>query len=216
MKGTYFTLLGLNQNNKTQTPTIVCVKNLPENDCYIKHANEILYTRHEKISDIVQQKDNYNYKIGVSDFGKDAYEIYGAAIYLADKLNLKKCPQIIGCSAQVIPDYKGMTIQDELNQTYCILIKNSMPLWEKLETLAHEMRHAWQHQVDHNKFFANYNFNFTKDNLEEYYLQPAEVDAEAFSFLAMQDFAGEKAPYNRKSFASVNERINARIKNITY
>ena len=62
-------------------------------------------------------------------------------------------------------------------------------------TICHELRHLWQIKNDKEKYANNYHTAETM-NVEEYNLQPAEVDANAFASLFMQEMFGVKPLWN--------------------
>lgn len=55
-----------------------------------------------------------------------------------------------------------------------------------LFAIAHELRHAWQKQDDPEWFFANYKPSTELDN-ESYNLQFAEIDANAYAAIIMEN-----------------------------
>lgn len=55
------------------------------------------------------------------------------------------------------------------------------------KTMLHEMRHVYQHEYFPEKFFAAYNPNLP---FEQYFLQPAEADAEAYAYRVLQELCG--------------------------
>lgn len=56
-----------------------------------------------------------------------------------------------------------------------------------MEILAHEMRHVYQHEHDSVKLFKNYRTDLP---FEQYYLQPAELDAAAYAYCVLRDVCG--------------------------
>ena len=52
---------------------------------------------------------------------------------------------------------------------------------------AHELRHIWQMKVDQNGYFDSYKPVDLCASVEEYNLQPAEIDANAFAYVIMTD-----------------------------
>lgn len=59
---------------------------------------------------------------------------------------------------------------------------------DNLFAIAHELRHVWQIQNDRQLYFAEYKPIELCESVEAYNLQPAEIDANAFSGLVMIDF----------------------------
>ena len=54
-----------------------------------------------------------------------------------------------------------------------------------LFAVAHELRHKWQHITDDKRFFDDYKPRSMFDSADEYNLQLAEIDAQAFGVLVM-------------------------------
>jgi hypothetical protein len=91
-----------------------------------------------------------------------------------------------------------------------------MGLQETIEVLLHELRHAWQHEKHQNRFFDNYKFLSSGIDLKTYCMQPAEIDAEAFSFRMMQMYGLESYPVRRNKDEEVNKRIETRAKRMSF
>jgi hypothetical protein len=76
-----------------------------------------------------------------------------------------------------------------------------------IESLAHEMRHCWQHETDAKKYFENYHYaSYYGKNLESYYLQPAEVDACAYALRFINEITGNNFLAG-KNYSKVNYAI---------
>ena len=60
------------------------------------------------------------------------------------------------------------------------------PSPDYLFAIAHELRHVWQKQDDPEWFFANYKSSAELDN-ESYNLQFAEIDANAYAAIVMEN-----------------------------
>lgn len=56
-----------------------------------------------------------------------------------------------------------------------------------LFAIAHELRHIWQIRNDYDLYFSKYRPADQCASLEEYNLQAAELDANAFAWLVMED-----------------------------
>lgn len=54
-----------------------------------------------------------------------------------------------------------------------------------VKILLHELRHVWQHKY-HNDMFDGY-FSFKRENSEQYYMQKAEIDADAFAYWVLEE-----------------------------
>lgn len=76
--------------------------------------------------------------------------------------------------------------------------------------IAHELRHIWQIQNNKHLFFRTYKTIDKCSGVEEYNLQLAEIDANAFASLAMIDFFNFKPTFEGAP-ASVKIAINNRI-----
>lgn len=79
-----------------------------------------------------------------------------------------------------------------------IILKKKKPSLDLYFSVAHELRHLWQIKTNEEYYFANYK-PINETDLETYNLQPAEVDANAFGFIIMQDAFGVKPLYNELS-----------------
>ena len=75
--------------------------------------------------------------------------------------------------------------------------------------IAHELRHVWQLQNDEDFYFGNYKPRPELD-LESYNLQPAEIDANAFAGLVMEECFGIEILFNGMSDI-VKAKIYARM-----
>lgn len=60
---------------------------------------------------------------------------------------------------------------------------------------AHELRHIWQMRTDRVRFFGGYRTADRCRDIDEYNLQLAEVDANAFAGIVMVDFFGMKPQF---------------------
>lgn len=68
------------------------------------------------------------------------------------------------------------------------LKKYGKPNPDQLFSIAHELRHVWQIQNDEQLYFSTYKPIDLCPSVEEYNLQIAELDANAFAGLVMIDF----------------------------
>lgn len=74
--------------------------------------------------------------------------------------------------------------------------------------IAHELRHKWQMQTAKDRYFSDYLPRERFSSAEEYNLQPAELDANAFAGIIMEEF------FNLKPlFQGLSNKIKARIYN---
>ena len=81
--------------------------------------------------------------------------------------------------------------------------------------IAHEMRHIWQIRTDYDFYLKDYK---TSDMLpiEEYNLQIAEIDANAFAGIVLTDFFKLQPLYKGMSEAVISEIENQQLKIIDY
>lgn len=79
--------------------------------------------------------------------------------------------------------------------------------------VTHELRHVWQIRSGDETFFNGYKTVDMCDTLEEYNLQLAEVDANAFAGVVMVDLFGVKPLFNGLSDA-VRAKIYERMRDI--
>lgn len=119
----------------------------------------------------------------------DMYYFYSLACALSDTLKMR-CP-IIALQRTLPYDLSGVSCNEDkkAGKTLSIHIAQDENLEKMLKTLVHEMRHAWQHHKYPEKYFKNYRFiqEFDKENDLEYFLQPAEIDAEIYAWRVMKD-----------------------------
>lgn len=91
------------------------------------------------------------------------------------------------------------------------LKKYSKPNFDQLFSIAHELRHVWQITYYQEKYFYNYKTMDVLKSVEEYNLQPAEIDANAFAYIVMADFFGVKPLFQGLSDivkSQIMERVN--------
>lgn len=82
--------------------------------------------------------------------------------------------------------------------------------------IAHELRHIYQYQTDKQYYFSNYRQSDKCLSVEEYNLQIAEVDANAFASIIMTDFFSIKPLWNGlsdKVIRAIHERIKFLLTN---
>lgn len=77
-------------------------------------------------------------------------------------------------------------------------------------SIAHELRHIYQYHTDKEFYLSGYKPSNKCSSVEEYNLQIAEVDANAFASIVMTDFFSIKPQWNGLSNKVINE-INKRI-----
>ena len=88
--------------------------------------------------------------------------------------------------------------------------KKEKPDPDYMFTIAHEVRHAWQFKTNETFYFKNYKSSDRVENLEEYNMQIAEVDANAFAGIVMTDFfslAPQWQGFTEKNIKAIKARI---------
>lgn len=100
------------------------------------------------------------------------------------------------------------TMMAQVNQSGDIiyLTKQDKSNPDQLFSIAHELRHIWQIQNDKELYFSTYKPINLCTSVEEYNLQIAEVDANAFAGLVMIDFFRLKP-----LFEGVPDSVKAKI-----
>lgn len=93
------------------------------------------------------------------------------------------------------------------------LKKYDKPNPDQFFSIAHELRHIWQIQNDEELYFSTYKPIDLLPSVEEYNLQIAELDANAFAGLVMMDFFNLKPLFEGLS-DSVKAKIFERMKYI--
>ena len=100
-----------------------------------------------------------------------------------------------------------MAIYD--NEKKVIKIKNSVQTLDLLFAIAHELRHAWQ--IKENEAYWMNGYKSVKElGVEDYNLQPAEIDANAFGAIIMMDIFGVKPLWHGLT-KNVIQEIDLRI-----
>lgn len=78
-------------------------------------------------------------------------------------------------------------------------LKTDKPDLDLLFAVAHELRHIWQLTYDEELYFSSYKPRESCSSVEEYNLQPAEIDAHAFAGIIIEDFFGAKPLFKNLS-----------------
>lgn len=86
--------------------------------------------------------------------------------------------------------------------------KKDKPDPDTLFAIAHELRHLWQIKYHENEYMSDYKDRSVLD-VEEYNLQIAEIDANAYAAIVMEFMVGLKPLFNGMS-AEVVAKIQAR------
>ena len=141
---------------------------------------------------------------------------YYFAALIAESTNTR-CPQIMVHQCQNSLGGCIYNTEENYGKTTWIEIEDRPKEYalNMVETLAHEMRHCWQHETDAKKYFENYHFvSYYGKDLESYYLQPAEVDACAYALRFINEAKGIKFLSN-KNYSKVNYAIERQAKKMS-
>lgn len=98
--------------------------------------------------------------------------------------------------------------EPETNTIY--LNKTDKPNPDYVFSIAHELRHIYQYQTDEKFYLSGYKPSNKCSSIEEYNLQIAEVDANAFASIIMTDFFSMKPQWYGLS-GKVVDTIEKRI-----
>jgi len=99
--------------------------------------------------------------------------------------------------------------EPETNTIY--LNKVDKPNPDYVFSITHELRHIYQYQTDEHFYLSEYKSSDKCSSIEEYNLQIAEVDANAFASIVMTDFFSLKPRWHGLS-NKVVDTIEKRIK----
>ena len=78
-----------------------------------------------------------------------------------------------------------MMAQVDLKKSILYIRKSKRVTPDYFFAIAHELRHIWQYQNDEQYYLSNYRTSNKCKSVEEYNLQIAEVDANAFAAIIM-------------------------------
>lgn len=106
---------------------------------------------------------------------------------------------------------KTTLAQCEPTANIIYLAKIDKPNPDYVFSIAHELRHIYQYQTDEKIYLSGYKPSNKCSSVEEYNLQIAEVDANAFASIVMTDFFSMKPQWNGLS-DRVIDAIESRIK----
>lgn len=106
---------------------------------------------------------------------------------------------------------KTTLAQCEPTANIIYLTKVDKPNPDYVFSIAHELRHIYQYQTDEEFYLSVYKPSNKCSSVEEYNLQIAEVDANAFAAIIMTDFFSMKPQWNGLS-GKVVDTIEKRIK----
>lgn len=99
-----------------------------------------------------------------------------------------------------------MMAQVNLSGDTIYLKKYDKPNPDQLFSIAHELRHIWQIQNNKQLYFSTYKPIELMPSVEEYNIQIAEIDANAFAALIMIDFFHLQPLFN-----SVPDSVKSKI-----
>lgn len=106
---------------------------------------------------------------------------------------------------------KTTLAQCEPTANIIYLTKVNKPNPDYVFSIAHELRHIYQYQTDEEFYLSGYKPSNKCSSVEEYNLQIAEVDANAFAAIIMTDFFSLKPQWHGLS-NKVIDTIEKRIK----
>lgn len=101
--------------------------------------------------------------------------------------------------------------QCEPYENVIYLNKVDKPNPDYVFSITHELRHIYQYQTDEHFYLSEYKSSDKCSSIEEYNLQIAEVDANAFASIVMTDFFSLKPQWHGLS-NKVVDTIEKRIK----
>ena len=113
---------------------------------------------------------------------------------------------------------KTTMAQCELTNNIIYLNKIDKPNPDYLFAIAHELRHIFQYQDDENFYLSDYKTSDNCHSIEEYNLQIAEVDANAFASIIMVEYFHMQPQWNGlsdKVICAINDRINIIIRELS-
>lgn len=93
------------------------------------------------------------------------------------------------------------------------LKKYNKPNFDQLFSIAHELRHVWQIKYNEKFYLETYKTIDLCSSTEEYNLQPAEIDANAFAYIVMVDFF-QRQPLFHGLSENVKVKIMERVNEI--
>lgn len=101
--------------------------------------------------------------------------------------------------------------QCELTSNTIYLSKIDKPNPDYLFSIAHELRHLWQYKENKQFYFSGYKTSDKCSSIEDYNLQIAEIDANAFATIIMSNWFHLQPQWNAlsdKVINVINDRIN--------
>ena len=112
---------------------------------------------------------------------------------------------------------KTTMAQCELTSNTIYLNKLDKQNPDYLFAISHELRHIFQYQDNEQFYLSNYKTSDNCSSIEEYNLQIAEVDANAFASIIMVEYFHMQPQWNGlsdKVIHAINDRINIIIREL--
>lgn len=106
---------------------------------------------------------------------------------------------------------KTTLAQINISNNTIYMKKIDKPNPDQFFAIAHELRHMWQAQNNKELYFSSYKTSNLCHSIEEYNLQLAEIDANAFAGVIMTEFFRLKPTFDNLS-ESVKDKIYERMK----
>lgn len=131
--------------------------------------------------------------------------------YIIDICNLLeiKVPKISYDASDFLT--KTTLAQCEPSANIIYLKKIDKPDLDYMFSIAHELRHIYQYQTDEKSYLSEYKSSDKCSSIEEYNLQIAEIDANAFASIVMTDTFSVQPQWNGlpdKVIDAIDERVN--------
>lgn len=123
---------------------------------------------------------------------------------------------ILGIKApNIIVDESQMSTKTQLAATMVggIVMRNNDFTLDSAFALAHELRHVWQIALHEKEYFKNDYLRVGSVNVQDYNMQKAEIDANAFASIIMNAMFGVSPMFKGLS-AKVKTQIENRIHEI--
>lgn len=121
---------------------------------------------------------------------------------IADELNIDV--PVVEWVEELDTPTKMAAADPEKNTVY---LKKGLHEYDIIFALSHEMRHLWQYRYDRGMFDSYRNSSGSSN--EDYNLQPAEIDANAYAYIVCCDLGFE--PQLKELSQDVREKIAKRV-----
>nr|DAO66579.1 MAG TPA: IrrE N-terminal-like domain [Caudoviricetes sp.] len=142
---------------------------------------------------------------------RDEPIIQQVASNCADKLGVV-CPKInFSKNKKTEGNLATLVLNENRNPEEIIVSENYVVIYDVLFDVCHELRHVWQ-TYNQPEMFNSY-VEIGNIDLEEYNLQPAEIDANAFAAVCMEEWFGVKPMFEGYSDV-VKKKIWGRVREI--